>query len=345
MKRENPTHPLARGGILRRHGALIILLYVFGLSLTLFIYLLVPKYYRAKASLLQPPEAGTQQPSRLSDELPAQIRTNTELFLSILASQRMQDDMITKFDLVGTYNARNMDEAREILTRRTKVALSGNKVIQIEIVDRSPERVAEMANFYAENLDRLTKELTVTAAKQNRIFIEKRLEETSQSIATLETRLQKIQEINKLVADRELGELTKNAGRLMEQLLDKQLELERKKILFQESAPEIVLLKKEIAEIKRSLSKLLESQDELTKILRELRSQETIYSLLTTRLEEAKISEAKDMPIVQILDTAPIPDKIYKPSIKIILSVVSTVLGIVSFLIVFFDILRYLGSI
>ena len=43
---------------------------------------------------------------------------------------------------------------------------------------------------------------------------------------------------------------------------------------------------------------------ELARLTRDVKLQETIYTLLTQQLEQAKISEAQDMPVVQVLDRA-----------------------------------------
>jgi uncharacterized protein involved in exopolysaccharide biosynthesis len=49
------------------------------------------------------------------------------------------------------------------------------------------------------------------------------------------------------------------------------------------------------------------------RLLRELKVQETLYALLTSQYEQAKITEARDTPTVQVLDP-PVPaDKQSKP--------------------------------
>ncbi len=70
---------------------------------------------------------------------------------------------------------------------------------------------------------------------------------------------------------------------------------------------------------------------ELARLNRDLKLQETIYTLLTQQMEQAKISEAQDMPVVQVLDQA-VP-AIYKSKPKIRLNMalagaVSLFLGI-----------------
>ncbi len=349
MNKERIKNGILKGNFLKRHIILVILSYIAVLNLAILFYLISPKYYKATASILQPPETevstASLQTSKFSKEPISLIRTNTELFFSILNSRRMKDDIIEKFNLKKHYNVATDDEAIEIHDKLTKIYLTKDKVIQIEVIDRNPEIAAGIANFYTENLDFLIKELTITTAKQNRIFIEKRLKETTELIEQLERRLTEIQNENKLVVDPNLNQIAERGGKLMEQLINKQLELEREKQILNEGDPKIVMLKNEIKEIQTSLTKLLSSQDELTKILRELKVQESLYSFLTSKMEEAKIDETKDTPVVQVLDKAKPPSKVYKPDLKLIIILVSSIIGGIGFLVIFFDILRFLGSI
>jgi succinoglycan biosynthesis transport protein ExoP len=59
--------------------------------------------------------------------------------------------------------------------------------------------------------------------------------------------------------------------------------------------------------------------------------QETVYTLLTQQLEQSKIAEARDMPVVRGLDTAVPADRKVKPKIKLnmaIAGITSLFLGI-----------------
>lgn len=52
------------------------------------------------------------------------------------------------------------------------------------------------------------------------------------------------------------------------------------------------------------------------RLMRELKVQETLYTLLTSQLEQAKLAEARDTPTVQVLDPAIPAEKKSKPSIR-----------------------------
>jgi len=349
MNKEKIKNGILKGSPLKRHIILWILSLIAGINLTVLFYLISPKYYKATATILQPPETevstASLQSSKFSKEPISLIRTNTELFFSILNSRRMKDDLINKFDLKKHYDVSNDDEAIEILDERVKIFLTKDKVIQIDVIDRDPQLAAGIANFYTENLDFLIKELTITTAKQNRKFLEKRLKETTELIENFEKRLTELQNTNKLVVDPNLSQISQAGGKLMEQLINKQLELEKERQILDEKDPKIIMLKNEIKEIQTSLSKLLSSQDELTRILRELKVQESLYSFLTSKMEEAKIEETRDTPVVQVLDKAKVPYKVYRPDLKLLIILVSSIIGGIGFLSIFFDILRFLGSI
>jgi tyrosine-protein kinase Etk/Wzc len=56
---------------------------------------------------------------------------------------------------------------------------------------------------------------------------------------------------------------------------------------------------------------------ELARLTRDMKVQETVYTLLTQQLEQAKIAQARDMPTVQVLDTAVPADRKSKPKITL----------------------------
>lgn len=68
------------------------------------------------------------------------------------------------------------------------------------------------------------------------------------------------------------------------------------------------------------------------RLVREAKIQETIFTLLTQQLEQARIAEAKDTPTVRILDRAIPPEWKSRPSITkntLMGGVVALMVGIV----------------
>jgi hypothetical protein len=55
---------------------------------------------------------------------------------------------------------------------------------------------------------------------------------------------------------------------------------------------------------------------ELARLTRDVKVQETVFTLLTQQLEEAKIAEARDMPHVQVIDPAYPAERKSRPKIR-----------------------------
>jgi uncharacterized protein involved in exopolysaccharide biosynthesis len=65
----------------------------------------------------------------------------------------------------------------------------------------------------------------------------------------------------------------------------------------------------------------------LIRLTRDLKIQEAIFELLTQQYEEAKISEKRDTPTIQVLDTPKVPERKYRPK-RIIMSILAGSLAV-----------------
>ncbi len=330
---------------LKKHLLFITLYLILGIVLSVLYYLISPKYYRATAAILKPIGSIETLDVTTKSKTTEKQDTGTELFMSILTSRRMYDDLIQKFNLTSVYGISNTDRVREILQASCAISASGQRVISISVVDRDPKRAAEMANFFWENLDRLLQEMTITTAKKNRLFIEERLASTRKALTQIQEQLNQLQQTNKLLAIKDTGEISALATELMTKLTEKKLELERIKRIYQPEQPEVVMLSAEIKDLQKELDRLTSYQTKLSQILRELKAQESLYSFLTAQLETAKLDETKNTPFIQVLDSAAVPQKVYSPDIKKILISISIIIIGIGIIVLFFDVLRFLGSI
>ena len=75
-----------------------------------------------------------------------------------------------------------------------------------------------------------------------------------------------------------------------------------------------------------------------------MKVQETLVSLLTQQLEQAKIAEAKDLPVVQIMDRAVPAERHSWPKLRLNIAIAVIVSLLVSVFLVFFvDYIRNLA--
>ena len=324
---------------------------VFGsVVIALVASLVLPKTYESTVSLLpqlESKESGTLTAllaasgaggvaQNLGIGLPGLQTTPTDIFVAILKSRVMSDEVIKKFDLMSVYGERTMQDTREELADRVRVAVSKEKVIKVTVEATDAELAAEIANFYVGHLDRLNHTVTVSKASQNRAFIERRLVETKVGLVKGEEALRDFQTKNKTVAvEAQSKAMIEAAAMIQGQITAQEVQLEVLSSYLSQDNPELSRVRSSIEQLTKQLM-LLESGrggkgmlpgDRLHpamitvpdlalqygRLLRELKVQETLYALLTSQFEQAKITEARDTPTVQILDPAIPADKPSKP--------------------------------
>ena len=93
------------------------------------------------------------------------IKSPADQYVALMQSVNATDRLIDEFDLMNVYEVKYRFEARRALEQNTRIAI-GKKdgLISVEVDDTDPQRAAEMANAYVEELRRLTSVLAVSEA-------------------------------------------------------------------------------------------------------------------------------------------------------------------------------------
>ena len=342
--------------VLYARRILIVVLVVTATAASLILTLNTPKTYRATTTLLpslENKEPGglidVGKISQLAGGIVSTPVTPTDLFVAMLKSRTMADALIDKFDLLKTYGTDSREIARGRLKEETRIAVSKEKVINITVETTSPQLAAELANYYTDYLDTLNSTLNVTAAKRNRLFIEQRLDETKATMAKLENALETFQTKHKTVSlEHQAKAAIDAAAELQAKLTAAEVQLQVMENYLSPNNPDVIKQRIEIREMERQLkrmeygSKAVEKeyrnedaasfQDgerlnpafvkmpalglDLARLTREVKVQDTLYTLLTSQYEQAKIQEARDTPTVQVLDKAIPPEHKSGPSIR-----------------------------
>ena len=334
----------------RRRGlvaaiVLLSLLGTFGVST-----LVLPKMYESTATLL--PQLDSKESGglaalltatgaggmaqNLGATLPNMPTTPTDVFVAILKSRVMADEVIAKFGLMALYDERTMHDTRAELSERVRIAVSKEKVIKVTVEDTSPQRAADIAAHFVAGLDRLNRTLNVSKAGQNRAFLERRLNETMDTMAKAEEALRDFQAKNKAVAvEAQSKAMIEAAAMIQGQITAQEVQLQVMEGYLSPDNPDLSRVRSSIEEFRKQLGMMESGKGpkgvpaggrlhpamvtvpdlalQYGRLLRELKVQETLYALLTSQYEQAKITEARDTPTVQVLDP-PIPaDKQIKP--------------------------------
>ena len=326
--------------------------------------LLLPKVYRATASVVPPTQevpaaltglaGGAERTARLVDAFTG-APSRADLWAGILASTTVKDTIIQRFDLMAKYGAGAIEDARAQLESMTAVTKSKEGIVSVSVEERNPQLAADIANAYIEELDRINKNMVTTSGGRMRQFIENRLVEARASLTVAEEALRKFQETHKAVSlDAQSHAVIETIGSLKGQLMAEEIRLETMLSYSTAEHPDVELLLSKIEHIKDKLNSLEDGSSrgtvpqedssspprdifipaeripavtlEYGRLLRETKMQETLYQLLGEQYELARIQEARDTPTVQTLDRASPPTKRVKPRRKLIV-VGATLIG------------------
>ena len=302
----------------------------------------------------------------------------SQTYMAMLKSRTMAEDLVARFNLKEYYKAKYTSQAIGAVQGSTTVSLSKTEgVITVKFEDKDPKFAAEMANAYITNLDRMFTKFGTTGASLQRAFIADRLEKTEKALRQAEDTLRRFQETNKtVVVQEEARGIIDLAARTKGEIIAAEVILESLRVYATENNPQVASQKVRIEELKRQLAqmqygkgadlpsetrqpgqrrqeitfpvaKVPEISMEYVRLMREVKVQETVFTLLTAQFEQAKITESRDTPVVQLLDQAVPAEFESRPNVKlsmIVAGVLSLFVGIIlALLLGYLDRLRTLG--
>jgi len=350
--------------IVKKRFKLLFFVFICVSVISVVVSLLLPKWYKASVTLMPPKKSmsgGLSSISSLVGALPSagfeMFRGSEEAmrFLAILNSRTVMDQTIKRYNLMEVYQAENIEDARRALFGNLTTELDNEGTITISVIDKSPQLAADIANAFVFYLDSLDRVLNIYEARNNREFIEKRLEENKLDLKQAEEAFKNFQQKSGTV---EITEQTKSEIEMLATLqaliVSDEIELEVKKLSYEENHAEIILLRNKLEEMYKKRREMVNGLDSVNqdtsnlfipikklpnlalqygRLFREVEIQNKIFAILTEQYEMAKIEEARDVPTVQVLDEAVPPIRKAKPK-RAILVLVSTFLTM--FLLVIF---------
>jgi uncharacterized protein involved in exopolysaccharide biosynthesis len=278
--------------------------------------------------------------------------TSADMYVSILKSEALSDVIIDRFKLMDLYKQKYRVHMYKLLENKVEI-VAGKKdtIISIAVEDKDPKLAAAIANAYVEELGKLLVKLNVTGAGQNRTFLEERLTKVKIDLAKAEDALKQFQSKNKaLDITEQIKGTIKGVAELESLLAIEEVKLAGIKRTFTASSQEVKNQQLIIENIKSQINKFEGSRtsaaipgvgsspevvQQYLRLMRELKIQETIVELITKKNEMAKLSEAKDITSIQIIQTAREPDEKIKPKRSLIVLVTTFAAGFGAVLFVF----------
>jgi uncharacterized protein involved in exopolysaccharide biosynthesis len=327
----------AVGSTLKRRLWLIAAVTALGLGTAYVIGEARSPQYMATATLIPTDSAGERFTAALSPFAafsPSGVipRGDAEKLIGLLGSRVLAERVVSRPQMLrqltatdgGAGETLTMGEAHRMLKGILKVSSDKTTgIIEVSVRHPVPTVSAGIANAYVDELDAFLQENSFTAAKRQREFLQKQVQDLTGEIKSIETRLIAFQEQHQLVSLDAQTNATINAySTLKSQLIAKEMEYQ---LLANSVSPrdltlvgvkqEVDLLRGKLAGLETGSSGgLLAFKDaprlgvQYAQFQRDLTVKQKVFELLTQQLELAKIEETRDSLSFQVIDRAAVPE-------------------------------------
>jgi capsule polysaccharide export protein KpsE/RkpR len=320
----------------------------------ILITFLLPNRFTAATSIL-PPQESKSATSLMMNQLAGTglgslaslagggmgIKNANDLYIGMLKSRTIQDSLIEKFELQRAYRDRRMSDTRKDLERHTEIVSDKDGIIRIAFNDRDPKRAASIANAYVDELRKLTQDIAVTEAGRRRIFFDHEVQQAKDTLALAEVALKETQQRTGMIQlDSQAKALIETIGSIRGQIAAKEVQLRAMRSFATNQNPDLVILEQQLSGLRAQMRKMEDQQTagdpilatsrvpgaalEYVRSLREVKYREAVFEALAKQYEAAKLDEAKDAAIIQVLDKAVEPDKKSFPKMWLLVAMIGS---------------------
>jgi capsule polysaccharide export protein KpsE/RkpR len=313
-----------------------------GVVLSIAMTCLIPSQYESTVSLMPPDPHAMSSGAMLASMAGAAsqsagagltssflgAKSATASFVGVLQSRTALDDLIERFDLRKIYGYRRYVDARKKLAARTKVKEDlKTGVLSVTVRDRDPQRARDLAGAYAEELDKLVAQLSTSSARRERVFLEGRLQAVEQDLEQASGDLSQFSSRNATLDVQSQGKtMVDAAARLEGELIVAQSEMRGLQAVYSEGNTRVRAAEARVAELEHQLRRMSGRGENTEKsdlgpgqlypslrrlpllgvtyndLYRRVQVQEAVYEILTKQYELAKVQEAREIPVVKVLD-------------------------------------------
>jgi len=332
-----------------------------GMLVGVFLSLVLPVRYTAVTTLMPPqqtPSTATMLMNQLTTGGGASplaalaggsmgLKNPNDIYIGLLNSRPIADAIIRHFGLATLYRAKDMTAARQKLANNTVVASEKNGFLTVSVTDKDKQRAAAMANAYTEELRVLTKTLAVTEASQRRLFYEEQLKQAKESLIDAEVSFQQVQQSKGLVElDAQAKAMIEGLALLRAQVAAKEVEVQALRSYSTEHNPNLELAERELSSLRGEAAQLEQRNHSsgftdlglgdvpgagmaYLRAEHEVKYRQTMFDLLIKQYDAARLDEAKDAAIIQVVEPAIAPDRKSSPK-RALIVVCFTVAGVLA---------------
>jgi tyrosine-protein kinase Etk/Wzc len=303
----------------------------------LFVFVVMKPMYTAEAVFIPPQSAPGSGMSQIASQLGSLgalgalggLKNPGDIYLGILGSRTIADDLIKKFDLQKVYKIKRVSDTAKKLKSRSTFVAGKDTLITITVEDHDAKRAADLANGYLDALYKQNGRLALTEASQRRLFFEDQLVREKNDLADAEVELKKTEEQTGLISPTGQAEVEIDAiAQVRAQISSRQIQLSALQQAATDQNPDVIRLQTQIDGLQQQLQRLENDSAargpgnvlpstakvpalalEYVRKEREVKYHEVLFALIAKQYEAARLDESKEAPLLQVIDRASVPDK------------------------------------
>lgn len=337
---ESPVLLLSLLSILARSRRTLLAFTSAGLIIGVIIAVLLPARYTSTASFLPPGANNSSGAAVLAGQL-SQLsglgggaagllggaKTPGDLYVGILKSRSIASELVKRFDLQHVYKVKKESRAEKLLADHSTFDVGlKDSIVTIAVTDSSQTRARDMANAYIDALRETNSRLALSEASQRRLFFGQQLAKEKDDLADAEVDLKRTEEESGLIAPAgQTASEIQTIAQTRAEISVREVELSALRQSATEQNPEVIRLQSEIANLQGQLARMQSGSGqhagtaiptskvpalalEYVRKEREVKYHEALFEMLARQYESARLDEAHEAPLLQILDPADYPD-------------------------------------
>jgi uncharacterized protein involved in exopolysaccharide biosynthesis len=300
---------------------------------------LLPSTYTSVASFVPPgASSGSGAAAALAGQL-AQLsgggaasifgaaKTPGDLYAGILKSHSIARELVKQFDLRRVYKVKKESKAEKILASHSTFDVGlKDSIVTITVTDHSAARARDLANAYLDALRETNGRLALSEASQRRLFFGQQLAKEKDELADAEVDLKRTEEQSGFIAP--AGQTASEIQAIAQtraQISVRQAQLSGLRQSDAEQNPDVLRLQSEIGDLQGQLARMESGSGKGTgsaiptskvpavaldyvRKEREVKYHEALFQMIARQYEAARLDEAHDAPLLQVLDPASYPD-------------------------------------
>ena len=298
---------------------------------------LLPFRYTSTTSFIPPANLGSnnsmaslvagQLSAMGASDLLGSIKNPGDLYAGILKSHSIAGELVKRYDLMRVYKVKKESQAERILASDTDITADAkSSIVSVDVTAMSPALAHDLASAYMDALRDVNGRLALSQSSQRRLFFGQQLAKEKDDLEDAEVELKRTEEQSGLIAP--TGQTTveiETIAQTQAQIAVREVQLAALRDSATEQNPEVIRLRSEIDDLQGQLarlqkgsgkestaaiptSKVPELELEYVRKEREVKYHEALFDMLSRQYEAARLDEARDAPVLQVLDPATYPD-------------------------------------